>query len=306
MLSEAHVDVSDETVVLLRALFMAVEANKGAPAGASGQALNADGVAVKCFLHAISCLYLNRGTSVPELEADFLDAASMYSLARTTMESFLVFHYVFAGAQTDEERELRYLSWVLAGLFERQELPAILPEGQAKQQYEREVIQRIQQRLQSNSQFGKLSPKQQQALLHGKKWRRRTWREIACDAGLSELHAKHAYGYLCSYAHSGSLSVMQVSQAKTRTDQRDLGEVALRLVNVALAFMVKAYCSVFPKAQAVLENEGQLMAKVNEWLNWAQRAEGGEARQTSAFSGRRPATTLHDAIVTGVCASSIF
>jgi Family of unknown function (DUF5677) len=259
------VDVSDETLVLLRALSVALEGNKNMPADADNRVLHAEGIAVKCFFHAISSLYLSRSTTVRELATSFFDPASMNTLARATIESFLVFYYVFAAPQTDVDRELRHLSWLLADLMERQELPATLPESKAKQQQELKVIQSLKQRIQGNSEFQKLKPKQQKALLEKKNWRRQSWTEIARDAGLSQLHAENVYGYLSSYAHSGSLSVMQVTQAKSKTSQRALAESALRLVNVALAFMANAYCLMFPKAQAALASDKQLMVKVDEW-----------------------------------------
>jgi hypothetical protein len=258
-------DISDETIQLLRAVSVAVEGNKGVQADADDRVLDAEGVAIKCFFHAISSLYLRRSTTVPELAASFFDPASMNALARATIESFLVYYYVFVAPQSEEERELRHLSWRLADLMERQEVPTTVPESMAKQQHERRIIELIKKRLQNNPEFRKLLPKQKTDLLHKKRWRWRTWTEIASDAGFSRLIAQHAYRYLCSYAHSGSLSVMQVTQAKTGADQQELADSALRLVNVALAFMAKAYCAMFPKAYSALANRTELMTKVDDW-----------------------------------------
>lgn len=257
--------VTGDTLALLRALSVVLEANKGMPAGPDERVLDAEGLALKCFFHAISCFYLQRSTTVPEFGASFFDPASMNVLSRATIESFLVFHYVFAAPETDEERELRHSSWVLADLVERQELPVSLPESKEKQRQEKQVIQSLMQKIQRNSEFQKLSLRQQKALLDKKQWRRHSWTEIARNAGLSRLHAEHMYRYLCSYAHSGSLSVMQVRQAETKKDQQFLAETTLRLINVALAFMTKTYCSMFEKAQVALLKEEPLKAKVDEW-----------------------------------------
>jgi hypothetical protein len=266
------VSVSNDTVALLEAFAIAVEANSGLPAGPDDRVLDAEGLAIKCFYHGISSLYLQRGTIVPELRASFFDPASMAILARATIESFLVFHYVFAEPQSSQERELRYLAWVLADLMERQGLPATLPESQAKQRQEQREIESIKDKTRRNLEFQKLSKKQQKNLIDNKQWRRKSWTEIARSAGLSQLHAEHAYRYLCSYAHSGSLSVLQVRQAKSREDQVFLAERALRLINVSLAFMISAYSSMFNRAEAALSANAQLRAKVDEWVQLGAEA----------------------------------
>ena len=265
-------DISGDTLQLLRALVVAVEGNKDVPDDADGRVRYAEGIALKCFIHAASVLYLSRSTTVPELGVSFFDPASMNALARAAIESFLVFHYVIAAPQAEAEGELRYLSWVLADLMERQELPATLQEEQERPRQEKHRIESIKSRIQQNVAFKKLTPKQQKKLLQKKEWRRQSWAEIAKSAGLSQLHSQRAYRYLCSYAHSGSLSVMQVSQARTKTDQQFLAQNALRLVNVALAFMAEAYCSMFPKARAALANETELTTKVDEWIQLGKKA----------------------------------
>jgi hypothetical protein len=145
--------MSGDTIKLLCAVSVAVDGNKGVRADPDGRILDAEGLAVKCFFHGISSLYLRRSTTVPELAASFFDPASMNTLARATIESFLVYHYVFVAPGSDQQRELRHLSWQLADLMERQELPTTDAESMAKQHDERRVIESIKNRLQSNPEF---------------------------------------------------------------------------------------------------------------------------------------------------------
>lgn len=60
--------------------------------------------------------------------------------------------------------------------------------------------------------------------------------------------------------------MLQLRQAKSPTDRKRLADATLRLVNVALAFMTKAYCSVFSKAAAALGNENTLAQCVDAWV----------------------------------------
>jgi len=265
-------DASADTLQLLQTFLHVAEANKGTPADSDERVLDAEGVGAKCLHHAISTLYLNRSTTVPELSASFFDGASMSVLARAAFESFLVFEYVFALPKTDADREFRHLSWILADLIERQGFPATLEETRETQKREREVIASIRLRLQRNPEFRKLSSKEQVDLLSGKKWRLKSWTQIAAQAGLGKLHAQHAYRYLCSHAHSGSLSTVQVRTAKTRTDQLLIASLALKLINVTLAFMIESYCELFPKSQLVLDRHPAFKCRIEFWKGFGTKA----------------------------------
>ncbi len=208
-----------------------------------------------------------------DLNADFIDMASMSVLARCALESFLVFHYLFSPSRNDAERELRYQSWLLADLMDRQEVPENFPESKEIQKQDAKDIESIKKTIERNTTFQALSKKQQARLLNKKWWRRSSWTDIARDAGLSELHAKHAYRYLCSYAHSGSRSVLQVREARKKVDQQFLAQTSLRLVNLALAFMTRAYCSLFEKAGEALAKQTTLKAKVEHWIYLGETTE---------------------------------
>jgi hypothetical protein len=112
-------------------------------------------------------------------------------------------------------REFRHLSWALADLLERQEFQATTPEHKKQLENEAAQIQDIQRRLQASGERQTLTAKQQEQLFKNGRWRWQGWTEIALDAGMSPLHADQLYRYLCSFAHSGSLSVLQLRQPKT-------------------------------------------------------------------------------------------
>lgn len=251
---------------LIQALGVAVDANKRVRADADEWLLDAEGLAVKCLFHGSSCVRLHSGTALPGFDATVLDIASMNVVARATIESFLTFHYVFASPQDSATRELRHLAWVLSDLLERQDFRATEPANRQQLADEREQIETLRIRIGGNPVFQKMTPKQKRRLLEDGEWRWQSWSGIARDAGMSELHADQAYRYLCSFAHSGSLSVLQVRQAKSAVDQKRLADGTLRLVNVAVAFMTKAYSSLFPKAGTALATEDALAACVAEWV----------------------------------------
>jgi hypothetical protein len=264
--SEGAMSVHDDTETLLGALGTAIDANKGLPSDSDEWLLDAEGLALKCLFHGRSTAQLNSETALPVAGANLLDVASMNVLARATIESFLTFHYVFAAPTESAAKEFRHLAWVLADLLERQGFAASEAVNQQKLADEQAQVLSLQQRLSDSQELQRMTPKQQKALLERGDWRQQSWKEIALSAGMSPLHAVQAYAYLSSFAHSGSLSVLQVRQAKTFSDRSFLAQGTLRLVNVALAFMARSYCGLFFRAGEALRAHATFAATVQHWV----------------------------------------
>jgi hypothetical protein len=256
---------------LRNALVLALDANIGVPSDPDERVLDAEALAAKCLFHASSCRLLGGGTIVANGRTRVLDIASLNVLVRATLESSLVFHHLFVSPQDAVQAELRSLSWALADLLERQGFTASLPESQEIQRQEREQIEAISNRLEANTHFQGLTQKQQRRVLEDGYWSP-GWAPIAHDAGLSDLHATQVHRYLSSYAHSGSLSVLQLRQAKNSEDRRRFLDSAFRLANIGLAVMIKGYCSFFPKAGQALQQHPLFTAKVDEWIHLAKEA----------------------------------
>ena len=86
----------------------------------------ARGLTNKFIEHAVTILYLSRGTNqnLPSFKFSFIDSASIDVLTRAALEAFLTFHYVFYAPQTKEEKDYRYWAYKAAGIAERQDAPA--------------------------------------------------------------------------------------------------------------------------------------------------------------------------------------
>lgn len=239
----------EEYIRLLAVLLHVGEANKGLPAGEDDRILDAEGLAQKCLFHACSVLYLLRSTTLPEIKASFFDPASVNVLGRAALEAFLVFHHVFVMPSSEPEKDFRYFSWVLADLLVKQGFPVQSPGGKKILERERDQILSLKEKLKAKPQFQNLTSKQQKRLLNEGVWRLQSWTSIALSAGLNQAHADAFYRYLCSYAHAGSVSVVQLRQAQTAEGQRSLFAATMGLVMIVMAYMVKAYCAVFSRSQ---------------------------------------------------------
>jgi len=254
----------DDYIHLLNIFVNILEANKDIPA--DDKILDAEGLARKCFFHAASLIYLLRSTNVPELSISFFDPASIAVVARAAFESFLVFHYVFVEPTTEEQERFRYLLWKLADLMERQRYNALSPLGKAKQEQEKILIEEIKDQIRQNQNYGQLQPKQQKAALEDRKWRFKSWTDIGLSAGLSEDYAKSCYRFVCSYAHAGSMSVLQLRQAETAEQQKALCGATMALTMISMAYFVKSYCLLFQKSKEFLKNNEEFSHHIKLWV----------------------------------------
>jgi hypothetical protein len=257
----------NEYLNLLRVFVRIVEANKGTPAGQDDRILDAEGLALKFFGHSSTAFYIYRGTVLPDLGANFVDSASINVLGRAALETFLVFHYVFVAPKSEEERNFRYTSWLLAGLIERQTFPIQSPKGKEMLSKERELISPLQAKLKRNAQFRALTQRQQKDLLEKGQWKLHSWKEIALSAGLGHTHAEALYHYLCGYAHAGNLSILQIRKVETPQSQRSLCAPTITTLMISTANMIRSYCKIFPKSESVLHEDPDGAALVEIWIN---------------------------------------
>ena len=263
-------------IELLKIYMQVVEANKDVVSVGDERILDAEGLAIKFFGHTISLYYLYKGISVRDQGlaiCDFVDPSSINVVGRAAIETFLTFHYVFVEPQTDEDKDLRYISWELAGLIERQGFPARSPAGKKRLEDDKQLIETLRNKLKKNSVFDTLSNRQKRRLIERGEWRLKSWREIILSAGLSKIHAESFYSYLCGYAHSGNLSILQVRQTRTNQERRALIESTFSLMMIAMANIIKAYCAIFPKAKAMYTKVFPSKNVVDLWFEVGARSD---------------------------------
>ena len=211
----------------------------------------ARGLTNKFIEHAVTIVYLSQGTNLdlPSFKFSLVDSASIDVLARASLEAFLVFHYVFYAPTTKEEKNYRYWGYKAAGMAERENFPT--KDYRQKQAAEKKELDKLRERLKSNTVFRSLTDNQKKQVLRGQ-WKLPSWRVIAIDAGLSEMIASHMYSSLAGYAHSSMLSVVQMAEAHRDREEEELVNTSMGIMNVVMARMVSEYCELFSRAQKVL------------------------------------------------------
>jgi len=266
-MAQPKMDHNQEYVILLDLLARVNNANKGFSSSdiSDGERLwDAHCLVNKFIGHALTILYLSHSTIVQDLSSfkrlKFIDSASIDVLTRAAMEAFLVFHYVFFAPATVEEKDYRYWAYEAAGIAERQNFPIITEETRRTLDNDKVVLDKLRDKLKSNAIFQSLKDGEKGQIFKGKgnwKWKPDGkgaiyWHDIAIDAGLSEMLAKHMYSHLCGYAHSGSMSVLQTAQALLNKETGQLIQSSIDTMNILVANMIQEYCGLFPKANTVL------------------------------------------------------
>jgi len=249
---------NEELLLLLIDSFIKIaEAGKKTKAGRHNRLLDAEGLGFKFFAHSASILYLFRSTNIPDstiTKISFFDAGSINVLGRTAIESFLVFNYVFVNNDDTAQEDFNYLSWVLGGLIERQNLPISSPQGKEIIEHELTIINNVKKELESNKYFQALTSKQQNQLFNNGKWRLKSWTQIGLESGLSDSYAKVFYSYLCGYAHASNLSVLQLREARDKKSQIVLCNATIGYLLIAMSKFIIAYTKVFPKSVPIFKS----------------------------------------------------
>jgi hypothetical protein len=183
-------------------------------------------------------------------------------LARASIEAFLTFHYIFYSPKNDEEKNYKYWAYRLAGHAERKDLPILSPEYAQKVGEDNKAVIDFSTKLASNSSFNSLTVRQRRKILKGE-WRLLGWKAIALDANLSKMIARY-YGHLCGFAHSSSLSVLQMAQAHQKHEQQLLIRPSIYAVNIVISNFITEYCSIFPQCQPILGYDDSEL--INSWI----------------------------------------
>ena len=153
-----------------------------------------------------------------------------------------------------EEKEFRYDVWKLGGLLDRQRFLVTTIEGKAQIQEERQLIEKIKEKVELNPFFAKLSDPRKKDARKGK-WRLgKQWVDIAENSGAHKAYFISLYAYLSSFAHSSHLGVLQLSQAYERHLQAKLAVIYTSVNLTLMSHFIIAYCSFFRESQAFLDS----------------------------------------------------
>jgi hypothetical protein len=233
----------------------------------------AEGLGKKIVNHTLSARHLIQGYQLKLLSSNYepkIDIASIAVLTRAAMETYLTLNHVFVAKECDTTRELRFLSWDLAGYIERADFTAKDPEHiKLKEKEVKEANRRILE-LEKLVAYQELNSKKKKQIIRGN-WRANaSWHDLAIESGFNSDYFSQQYKYLCSYAHSGRLSVIQVQQNDTFKIQQDMADSFMGTLMMILAKNMIDYIKIFPNLELVKQNR-DLYSIIFLWKEIAER-----------------------------------
>jgi hypothetical protein len=166
----------------------------------------------------------------------FPDLASIYTIARSQLEAYLNFYYLYIGPQSDEERKLKYNIYVVAGLTVRQaarpEFEELYKETQDPQLLpliaqihdEAERIAQLRTQIEADPLFNTRYSRSQRAnilSLTQPRARTQSWPDIIKASPLSTASFARSWNLYSSHAHSEYISMLQLSQYTMDVEAHD-------------------------------------------------------------------------------------
>ncbi len=267
------VNFQEETLrahtVMLGLMFRMVQSVAGTvlPPG-EGWRNDAQRMALKLFQHGVSLKSLAHASIVrfdSGEEVTFIDISSMAVVARAALETFLVWHYIFAPGDVDLSR-FRHATWKLAGQLEKLGLRVRNEKEAAAKRAVEADVDRLRDEVRRSPHFRGLKEGQKTALLKGD-WKVLMGpRGMAQAAGFHEGYFHFIYTYFCAQAHSGHLSARLLGQEASLADQQNVADSLLFHGVVTLAHFVCNYSLQFPKADAVFDEYPVSRAIAKNWM----------------------------------------
>ena len=228
---------------------------------------DAQTLSIKLFRHLVSMQTLAAGATVEQDGVPtvfFIDHASTKVIARATLETYLVFFYLY-GCADRSLSEFRHKTWRLGGLVDRQGLHTSTADHRAILIAEKQKLDPLRSEIEASPHIQVYTKKQRVKLLGGD-WRiGKSWADLGANAGLHPKYFSDVYGYLCGYSHASYASAMQVGQAKSIEDQRMLAQPILGFGVVIMAHFAFTYSNVFSSAGVVLSASPDAKRVADKW-----------------------------------------
>jgi hypothetical protein len=233
----------------------------------------ADVFSAKLFNHIGTLYHLSNGTPLKILgdqERRYIDHASITVIVRAAFETYLTFYYIYCDPTISvDEKRFMHLIWKISGFRDRQNFRMVRPENIPKLEAEKALLENLLVQVKNTSIYHALDSKGKRAARSGN-WRYgKTWPDIAEIAGFNKEVFRDVYSYLCSYAHSGGLSALQIGQAVNIEDQKGLTRISLQYGMILMSHFIFSFSELFENAKVAFENNEESKGMAFKWhINW--------------------------------------
>jgi hypothetical protein len=222
----------------------------------------------KAISHIVSALTLYKGTKIQLSDSsyvEFVDFSSIAVVTRAAIETYLTFNQIYIEPRTKEEKDFRFLSWDLAGFIERERFSEISEKAKKCKNDEKKLKEMSINNLKKNMIYDKLSLEDKKRILSGN-WRlNQSWTDLAKKANIDGKFFSDIYSYLCSYSHSGRLSILQIEQVKEIINEKSFGRVFLTINLIIIARLLIGYVNLIPDCQKAFYSNERAAYLTNIW-----------------------------------------
>lgn len=227
----------------------------------------------KFFEHVGSYIYLSKGTNIPEiLNKTYYDVGTLSVTARAAFETMLSFFYIAIEPKENEEFEFRINCLLYSGLLERAKAFEAFTRGskithEEKMKAEKIEIENLRNKIKNSKYYLALKTGEQKNIIVDGEWRMDGWKQIAVSSGIEEEHFKTTYGYLCTQAHSGGNSFIQMRTAIVEKNTSGANSITDVAMLGALSFMINFLIKISPYSKAKHETSEKAFGYVNFYLS---------------------------------------
>ncbi|WP_229595883.1 DUF5677 domain-containing protein [Pseudodesulfovibrio sediminis] len=239
-----------------------IEANRGQGTGLYGMYNDAHFLSIKLLNHAVSMNKIFQSTDLIELDGlslSFCDYSSIIALARSSIETYLVFFWLFISPKSISERNLTYLSWRLTGSNLRLKFSSLKDENDPVMAAEKTHNQELMRKIKRSAEWKRMSAGKRDSYLKRLKQNhgvRPQWNDLIVASELSNGF-KYTYKFFCEHAHSGRTAVCQIYTSHNDiVAQRQMCGLPLKMVRFVIACLIIDYSKLFkPSAKWLSANE---------------------------------------------------
>ena len=182
------------------------------------------------------------------------DPFSTWCLVRAQFESYCNFNNICIQQNSEEEKELKYLAWKMAGLKNRQIFSANTEEHIDKKEAERLEIEEIKSKIASNSLFSTLTGGSNTILnVNKNKWQivinsnsatTVGWQDLLENSGVNFSGFSKFYTYLSILNHPTYISSIQFKDIYyASNNNEEVTRLALDCSNIIMSLFIMDLCN---------------------------------------------------------------
>jgi hypothetical protein len=200
------------------------------------------------------------------------DPTIVASLIRNIYETTGMFNLIYRESKNKDEREIKYLLWVHAGLSYRKRFNGVITKQENEEKLQSEVLhmEKIKETIENNSLYKKMDDKNQgkiKTMLKKRDYLIRfenekvlflSYRELVTTMDITKLNLDQIYTYFSLYSHPSNVSVFQFAGMfeKGESAYKDIVNFNLQLTFTMLSIFVADYLKLFPNILPTYEKMG--------------------------------------------------